>query len=97
MNLQKFDREHSHYEGNYDGHRLHSTRYSNANGFALAVVASIKFYDGELFDWSAYWGGTDLTRHEEDAVRYVAKRGNKMSREDAQHFFPHLPMSHYRS
>ena len=82
----------------YGDHFLTVARYGNANGFAFAVVASLMFREecGSLLDWSAYWGGCDLTVHEEDAVRWVAANGNKLSVDDAQHYFPEVPIACYR-
>lgn len=97
MNQEQFLDEYHSYKGDYEGHFLSSARYQNTSGFALAVVASINFSpDGQLRDWTAYWHGCDKTRREEDAVRWVAKHGCKLSRDDAEHFFPDFPMSHYR-
>ncbi len=72
-------------------------RYTNANGFALAVIATITFDDdGEMIDWAAYWGGCDQTKREHDCYEWVRKNGNKMSLEDACYFFYELPGCLYR-
>lgn len=97
MNQKQFLQNHHHYQGDYEGHFLSCARYNNAAGFALAVVASVHFSpDGQLRDWAAYWHGCNITHREEDAVRWVAEHGCKLSRKDAAHFFPGFPMSHYR-
>jgi hypothetical protein len=76
---------------------LACARYGNANGFAFAVVASVMFHEnGDLLDWAAYWGGCDLTQRKEDAVRWVHHHGNKLSLDDAQHYFPDIPIVYYR-
>jgi len=97
MNKQDFDQRFHSYAGGSDDRRLHCGSYDNNRDFAMAVVAVINFHDGELFNWTAYWGGTDLTQEEEDAVRYIARHGNEMSRDDARHFFTSFPMTHYRT
>jgi len=66
--------------------------YSNAEGFAVAVVAVVN----PGVDWVAYIGGTDLTEHEEEAVRWVAQHGAKLPARLAQAFFPDLPMQMFR-
>jgi len=73
------------------------TRYWNTNGFAGAVVATLTFRRNDnLLDWAAYIGGCDLTQYEEDAERWVAEHGAKISRGDAEYYFPDLPISLYR-
>ena len=74
------------------------TRYWNANGFAGAIVAVLTLgsCSDDLIDWSAYIGGCDLTSRAEEAERWVAKHGNKVSREDAEYYFPDLPIELYR-
>lgn len=79
-----------------DGEHLAWTRYGNANGFAWAFVAVLQFHKSYLVDWAAYLGGCDLTQHETDAVCWIARHGNKVSAEDAHHFFPTLPIDLYR-
>lgn len=97
MNQEQFLEEHCAYKGDHEGRWLVCARYRNSGGFALAVVASVHFSpDGQLGDWAAYWGGTDKTQREEDAVRWAAEHGCKLSRDDAKHFFPGFPMSYYR-
>jgi len=76
--------------------RIAEARYVNSNGFATAVVAVVGSNQGEIRDWAAYWGGCDLTRKEDDCLRWVAENGAKMSYEDAMHFFPYLPGVLYR-
>jgi len=67
--------------------------YVNANGYAVAVVAVVR----PFVDWTAYVGGCNLTQHEEDAVRWIARYGAKLPYEHAHHFFPDLPWRLYRS
>ena len=73
-----------------------TARYYHSNGFAVAVVASVSYGKEKLLDWAAYIGGTDRTWREQDAVDWVAKRGDKLSREDARYYFPSLPINKYR-
>lgn len=60
-------------------------RYFCANGFSLAIVASIT----KGIDWAAYIG-SDQSRNEEDTLKFVAQRGCKLSKADAQYFFPEI-------
>lgn len=72
-------------------------RYGNSNGFAFAILAALTFgRDGELIDWSAYWGGCDQTEYERDCYEWVRQNGNKMFTADARHFFKELPIDYYR-
>lgn len=73
------------------------TRYGNANEFAWAIVAvSTLDKNGDLILWSAYMGGNDLVNREFDCVEWVAAKGNKLLRADAEYFFPYLPIERYR-
>jgi hypothetical protein len=78
------------------GHLLYYSRLVNVNGGAFAIVASLRFYEGELCDWAAYWNGYDpeLDRHE--GMKFVAAKGNKLHWKDAEYLFSDLPMSNYR-
>ena len=67
-------------------------RYYYANYFATAIVAVIT----EEVDWSAYIGGADYHIPKREAIEYVAENGNKLSKKDAQHFFPDIKLP-YRS
>lgn len=97
MNKEQFTRSYYTYQGNHLRHSIICARYCNAAGFALAVVALVQFdNDGNMRDWAAYWHGCDKTAREEDAVRWVAEHGCKLSDRDAAHFFPSLPMECYR-
>lgn len=71
-----------------DGRRLIVARYWNANYYAGAIVASIT----EGIDWAAYIGGADHTWSREAAVEYVRDYGDKLSRDDARHFFPNIEL-----
>lgn len=70
-------------------------RYTNANGYAAAIVAVISVPEEPLHDntpgwrgdWAAYWGGCNVDMSQENAGLWVARYGNKMSEEDARHFF----------
>jgi len=72
--------------------------YSNANGITVAIVAVVNYRKdtGAMFDWAAYIGGSRLTEHQEDCVEEVARKGCKMTKKDAAHFFPGLDITRYR-
>ena len=72
---------------------IQEAMYYNANGFAIAVVAVIS----PFIDWTAYIGGCDLTKREEDAVRWTAQYGVKLPWHHAHHFFSNLPRRMYRA
>lgn len=59
-------------------------RYYNCNGYGAAIVASVT----EGIDWAAYAGGVDLDISEDLAMAIVAANGDKLSYNDAVHFFP---------
>ena len=67
---------------------IRTARYYNVNRYACAIVAVIT----SGIDWAAYIGGCDSTLREEEAVKWVAKRGAKLSMEDAKHYFPDIKM-----
>lgn len=71
-------------------------RYYNANYYACAIVAVASYHEGELFDWAAYMGGCPADLPQLDGTTHVAQHGDKISREDAAHFFPDLPIERYR-
>ena len=71
-----------------------TARYYNSNGFAVAIVAVVNYHDGELFDGSAYIGGTDRCWVAQDAIDWVTEKGDKIKAGDAFHFFPH-PVPHF--
>ena len=73
------------------------TRYGSSGGFAWAFVAVLQSHKAYLTNWAVYLGGCDLTRHETDAVYWIARHGNKVSAEDAHYLFPALPIGLYRS
>ena len=62
-------------------------RYFCANGFSLAIVASIT----KNIDWAAYIGA-DQSRREEDTLDFVKAYGCKLSEEDARYFFPDIEL-----
>ncbi len=75
------------------------TRYGNSNSFVSAIVAVITpDTENEIIDWTAYMGGSNRCQKKVDGIRHIAdSTGNKISREDAEHFFPDLPIRLYRS
>jgi len=62
-------------------------RYFCANGFSLAIVASIT----KRIGWSAYIGA-DQSREKEDTLQFVLEQGCKLREEDARHFFPNIDL-----
>lgn len=63
-------------------------RYYNANGFAVAIVASIT----HEIDWAAYIGATGDDKREGETVQAVLKLGCKLFENDAKHFFPEIEL-----
>ena len=61
-------------------------RYWNINSKGVAVVAVITDVD-----WAAYIGADDGWS-EEACVKRAADYGAKLSREDAEHFFPDVTL-----
>lgn len=76
-------------------HEIRELRYWNGNGGAVAIVAVINWNVNKVFDWAVYVGAGPAQR-EADCIAYVAEKGEKMSREDARHFAPDLPIGKYR-
>lgn len=72
--------------------KLIEGRYYNANYYAVAIVASIT----EGIDWAAYIGAPNYELEEEEAVKYVAKWGCKLSANDARHYFPDIKLRYRR-
>jgi len=77
----------------YDG------RYTNCQGYNIVIVASVYTCekDGvtEVIDWAAYIGA-DTSSKEIYAIEYTLKYGNKLSKADAEYFFPFLVKYAYR-
>jgi len=69
-----------------------SARYFNAQGWAVAIIASVT----HAVDWAAYIGATFGSLSEEDTAEYVAKHGCKLAEHDARYFFPELKYLQYR-
>jgi hypothetical protein len=67
-------------------------RYFNAQGWAVAIVASVTH---EL-DWGAYIGSTTGPLTDKETLDYVVKWGCKLREEDARYFFPRLKDMPYR-
>lgn len=63
-------------------------RYWNANGFGVAVVASVT----HEVDWSAYIGGLTGEYTESYTVNWVSNYGAKLNEKDARHFFPEIDL-----
>ena len=67
--------------------------YWNTNGVAMVIVAK----EGTVADWAAYIGATNAANNsEEDTVRWVCRKGAKLSRDQAHRWFPDLPIEAYR-
>ena len=66
--------------------------YYNANGFAVAIIASIT----REIDWAVYIGATLGDKRERETVQAVLEFGCKLSEKDAKHYFPEigLPYRH---
>jgi hypothetical protein len=74
-----------------------TARYYNSMGIGVAIVAVVNYYEGELFDWAAYIGGSKKgAEREEWCTEDVAAHGCKLSRADAMHYFPELDIGRYR-
>ena len=67
-------------------------RYYNANGFAVAIVASIN----HEVDWAAYIGATGDDKREAQTIQAVLELGCKLPEQDARYFFPELKSLPYR-
>ena len=69
------------------------SRFWNCQDKHIAIVARIT----KDVDWAAYIGTDAPDSYDEDStLDYVAKHGCKLSKEDAQHFFPKVKLP-YRS
>lgn len=66
-------------------------RYWNSGGHGMTIIAVIT----HGIDWAAYIGADD-GREEEACIRNAVDYGAKLSRLDAEHFFPDIKLS-YRS
>ncbi len=67
-------------------------RYFNAQGWAVAIAASIT----HEVDWAAYIGATFGPMTDSETVQYVIKHGCKLQEKDARYFFPELKDACYR-
>ena len=72
---------------NNDHQEAQEARYYCANGFSLAIVASIT----KGVDWAAYIGA-DQSRREEETLHFVKDYGCKLSEEDARHYFQNIEL-----
>ncbi len=62
-------------------------RYFNANGYSVAIVASIT----KGVDWAAYIGA-DQSDKEDDTLIFVKSYGCKLSEKDARYFFKNIEL-----
>lgn len=69
-----------------DGQHILRGHFSLSDGGCCCVVAVIN----PEIDWSAYIGAAPHYLTEDEALRYVARNGCKLSQLDAHHFFPLL-------
>ena len=69
-----------------------TARYFNAQGWAVAIVASVT----HGVDWAVYIGATFGPLSEEETVEYVVKYGCKLPEQDGRYFFPELERTPYR-
>ena len=69
-----------------------TARYFNAQGWAVAIVASVT----HGIDWGVYIGATWGPMSEKETIEYVDKHGCKMREEDARYYFPELKNVPYR-
>ena len=67
-------------------------RYFNAQGWAVAIVASVT----QGVDWAAYIGATFGPLSEEETMQNVVKHECKMQEKDARYYFPELKNAAYR-
>ncbi len=62
-------------------------RYFNANGYSVAIIASVT----KGVDWAAYIGA-DQSDKEEDTLLFVKSYGCKLAEADARYFFPDIEL-----
>lgn len=79
-----------------DGIEIVVGRYWDTEETAITIIAVVMYAKGRLFDWAAYIGGTPPYCTREKTIEFVSKWGEKLLKEDAQHFFPQLPPDVYR-
>lgn len=65
-------------------------RYWNPGSQNICIVASIT----NGIDWAAYIGACPNAHSEDEALKYVADWGAKLSKQDAEHFFPEIKLSY---
>jgi len=63
-------------------------RYFNTNYHAMIIIAAIN----HGLDWAVYATGVAPALPEEEAAQWCSKYGAKMSRMDAEHFFPDVKL-----
>ena len=62
-------------------------RYWNTNGKGICIVAVVT----KGIDWAAYTGADNGYR-EDDCLKWTAEHGAKLSRKDAEYFFPEIKL-----
>lgn len=68
--------------------KFYEGRYWNSQGTNVAIVAIVT---GD-FDWAAYIGADTHSSSERGALNYIADYGDKLSKADAEHFFPDIKL-----
>jgi len=83
-----------------DNRWVYEGRYTNCQGYNIVIVASVSTYEKDgitkVIDWAAYIGA-DTSPKEIYAIEYTLEKGNKLSRKDAEYYFPFLAEYPYRS
>mgnify|MGYP000105572204 CR=1 FL=1 len=72
--------------------RVLSYSYWNQSGIGIVIVA----IEGYADDWAAYIGAGTAGISEEETVRYICRKGCKLSRRKAAAWFPQFPIKRYR-
>ena len=66
----------------------YEARYYNCNYHACAIVAVVT----KGVDWAAYMNGCDASLPEEEALKWVATKGAKLSERDARYYFSEIKL-----
>ena len=72
--------------------RVLAYSYWNTDGVGIVILAR----EGYADDWAAYIGALPGHHTEQEAIAHAAARGAKLSRAQAELWFPHLPAEAYR-
>jgi len=79
-------------------HPILGNRSWYANGMGVQIVAVEGAGTPTARDWAAYIGGVSYSDPEDEAMKWVRQHGCKLTKEEAEFFFPHIAASdlHYR-